>query len=442
MVQSLVATTMQYFTTQLRDQQDRNRPLRAAQYSKARSNTDTTGQNEPPTQLDEEEEEEDDEQTHQSATVPSSAASSAPQLVQLRVAGLLPGQENDVPPAPFPHAPATASTQQYGPAKIQEEMATTPVRLYAVNSASKTGLDHGGQREAHKRAHLHHLSTLMHCCLLKGDYERAGRAWGMILRTQVAGGRPVDARNHGRWGVGAEIALRRKPASPDQIARFSDEGFELAREYYHRLIIQHPNRKLQPHAVDDRIFYPPMFSLWIYEVCEKSRRARLRLQDEVANRSRSSRSMSIASSAEERPDDSCAKEDAIQSEELTRAMEIAERLDQVIASPPFDRQASLLQLRGNVSLWISDLTMGKTGTNEDWSPETFTPTEPGSTDSVANRLQRLTNSQRELKGAQAFFDRAAVNGAQGQAATLSNITLKLREVAKYMEQLRPSRRED
>ena len=259
-------------------------------------------------------------------------------------------------------------------------MATTPVRLYAVNAASKSGLDHGGQREAHKRAHLDNLSTLMHCCILKGDYERAGRAWGMILRTHVAGGRPVDPRNHGRWGIGAEIALRRKPASLDEIGRFSEEGFELAREYYDRLIIQHPNRKLQPHAVDERMFYPPMFSLWIYEVCEKSRRARLHLQDEVANWSRSSRSMSIDTSVEDRPDDSRAKETVIQSEELSQAMEIAERLDQVIASPPFDRQASLLQLRGNISLWISDLTMGKAGANEDWSPEAFAPTRPGSTD--------------------------------------------------------------
>jgi hypothetical protein len=412
---------MQHFTTQLRDEQNRTRSLRASQFRKSRRNKDKKKEDESLFDL------EGEDETQPDAIVQSYASSTAPGIAQLRVAGLLPSQENEVPPAPFPHAPMSVSKPHHAPAKVQEEMARPPSRLYAVNATSKTGAVQG-QPEAQKRAHLDSLSTLMHCCLLKGDYERAGRAWGMILRTQVAGGRPVDPRNHGRWGIGAEIALRRGPQTLNE-HRFSEEGFELAREYYNRMIIQHPNRKLQPHAVDERTFYPPMFSLWIYEVCEKSKRAKIELRDGIANQLRSSPSMSVDSDLSKGPDDFSAKEEAIQMEELTQALEIAERLDQVIMSPPFDRQPSLLELRGNVALWIGDLTMGKLRSDEDcdMDPSTYSSSVPG-------QLKRLAKAHQELLAAQAFFERAAANG--GEAATLSSINVKRRNLVKNMEQLR------
>lgn len=411
---------MQHFTTQLRDEQNRTRSLRASHYRKSRRNKEKRKQDESLFDLQGEDE------TQPDATVQSYTSSTAPGIAQLRVAGLLPSQENEVPPAPFPHAPASVSKPHHVPAKVQEEMARPPSRLYAVNATSKSGVVQG-QPEAQKRAHLDSLSTLMHCCLLKGDYERAGRAWGMILRTQVAGGRPVDPRNHGRWGIGAEIALRRGPQTLNE-HRFSEQGFELAREYYNRLIIQHPNRKLQPHAVDERTFYPPMFSLWIYEVCEKSKRARTELRDDIANQTRSSRSVSVDSNLSKRSDGLSAKEEAIQMEELTQALEIAERLDQVIMSPPFDRQPSLLELRGNVALWISDLNIGKMGSDEDWDMDL-----PTHSSSVSDQLKRLGRAHQELLAAQAFFERAATNG--GEAATLSSINAKRRNLVKIMEQL-------
>lgn len=428
-VLSMSGPTMQYFSPQLREDQLRSRSLRASQYSRARKTTDKKNPH--------------DSHTDVQDTTHSHAGASGPEIDQLRVAGLLPTPDVQLPPAPFPHAPARVENELDGPASVQEEMARAPSRLYAVNATSKNGADRD-QREADKKASLDKVSTLMHLCLLKGDYERASRAWGAILRTHVAGGRPVDPRNHGRWGIGAEIALRRNPLTRNEtsqnnpqhhgIGRFSEQGFELAREYYERLIIQHPTRKLQPHSVDERMFYPPMFSLWIYEVCEKSKRARSQLQDEISARSPSSRSMSVDSVHGEKPDEVHAKEEAVQIEELAQAMEIAERLDQVIASPPFDRQASLLQLRGNVALWITDLTLGKTGSDDDWD----TDIQLGNKVSTAGQLKRLTNAQRELQAAQAFFERAATNGADGQAATLSSIDSKRKELAKYIEKLNPS----
>ncbi|KAI4623113.1 hypothetical protein J4E83_004504 [Alternaria metachromatica] len=417
---------MQHFTTQLRHEQNRTRSLRASQYHRARRNKDKRKEDESLADL------QADDETQPDAIAQSYASSTAPGIAQLRVAGLLPSQEDKVPPPPFPHAPASVSKQHNGPAKVQEEMARPPSRLYAVHASSKGGAVQG-HLEAQKRAHLDSLSTLMHCCLLKGDYERAGRAWGMILRTQVAGGRPVDPRNHGRWGIGAEIALRRTPQTLME-HRFSPEGFELAREYYNRLIIQHPTRKLQPHAVDERTFYPPMFSLWIYEVREKSKRARQQLHDDVANQSRSSRSTSVDSNISETPDNSSAKEATIQAEELNQALEIAKRLDQVISSPPFDKQASLLELRGHISLWVSDLTMGDMDTHADWAMNPSTHSSP-----APEQLKRLAKAHHEVLAAQAFLERAVANGAESQAATLSSINIKRRSLVKTMEQLRTAR---
>ncbi|KAI4632908.1 hypothetical protein J4E80_000267 [Alternaria sp. BMP 0032] len=417
---------MQHFTTQLRHEQNRTRSLRASQYHRARRNKDKRKEDESLADL------EADDETQPDAIAQSYASSTAPGIAQLRVAGLLPSQEDKVPPPPFPHAPASVSKQHNGPAKVQEEMARPPSRLYAVHASSKGGAVQG-HPEAQKRAHLDSLSTLMHCCLLKGDYERAGRAWGMILRTQVAGGRPVDPRNHGRWGIGAEIALRRTPQTLME-HRFSPEGFELAREYYNRLIIQHPTRKLQPHAVDERTFYPPMFSLWIYEVREKSKRARQQLHDDVANQSRSSRSTSVDSNISETPDNSSAKEATIQAEELNQALEIAERLDQVISSPPFDKQASLLELRGHISLWVSDLTMGDMDIHADWAMNPSTHSSP-----APEQLKRLAKAHHEVLAAQASLERAVANGAESQAATLSSINIKRRSLVKTMEQLRTGR---
>ncbi|XP_014553929.1 hypothetical protein COCVIDRAFT_18253 [Bipolaris victoriae FI3] len=382
----------------------------------------------------------------------STAVSPAPEKAQLRVAGLLPDRAHDVPPPPFPHAPASTLKKPHGSTRIQQQMASPPVHLYAVDPAPTHPLAHD-PHDGLKRSHLDNLSTLMHSCLLKGDYDRASRAWGMILRTQVAGGTHVDPRNHGRWGVGAEILLRRNPQTPrpdshdtpqpaHQTSLFSPEGFELARNYYERLIVQHPTRKTQPYAVDERIFYPPMFSLWIYEVREKSKRAKMQLQDELANRSVTSRSMSVDSAASGRPDDSGAKEEAIRTDELAQAIEIAERLDQVISSPPFDRQANLLQLRANVALWISDLALGTLDVDEDWDAEFPARISASSNMPVSNRIQRLSNARRELKEAHACFEQAAANGAKVQAPLLSSINLRLTQVTKYLDKLQPSQFDD
>jgi hypothetical protein len=370
--------------------------------------------------------------------------------MQLRAAGLLPEDESDVPSSPFPHASVKVANGRHSAKSIQEEIAKPPARLYAVTTMAKDdSINKQSEATSLKKTHLEILSTVMHRCLLEGDYERAGRAWGMLLRSQVSGGHPVDPRNHGRWGIGAETLLRRKPvtsskqraASPSEKRTssedmFSEHGFELAREYYERLIIQYPNRKVSPHAVDERTFYPAMFSMWIFEVREKSKHSRRKAQEE-AQRPRS-RSRSTDSVLGDDPNTARAREDAVKVEELGRALEIAERLDRLIASPPFDKQASLLQLRSHVGLWISVLLVGETVDDEDWDMDARSRTDEDAPISASDQITRLTNSQRELLQSQHLLRRAEGNGAPGQTATLARVDIKLKQLEKQLAKLRAS----
>lgn len=438
---------MHYFAPQLHPDQ-RSASLRATQYRKKRKSRHHGHRHD-----DDRSSSDSSDVDERSRLSPSNADSglsfASPELAQLRVAGLLPEDDHQVPLSPFPHAPARVSKPYLGTAKIQKELARPPSRLYAVNNTtSSTGHHPSSHAEASnlRRTHLNVLSTLMHRCLLQADYDRAGRAWGMILRTQATHGNTVDLRNHGRWAIGAEILLRRKPQvavldeQPSSDAEddvFSEQGFELAREYYERLIVQHPTRKQAPHAVDQRSFYPAMFSLWIQEVCEKSKRTRKRNAEEL-QRSRS-RSMSIDSGDGKSTEDARSREDAVQVEELARATEIAQRLDDLVKSPPFDKQASLLQLRGNVALWISDLVVGNTTATavDEWDVY------PISKDiAVAEQMTKFKNCQRELQSAQNYLSRVEENGGPRQYHPLTKIESRLKELQRQMTRLETGEEED
>lgn len=436
---------MQYFVPQLHPEQQSSVSLRASQYRKKRKTRHGEAHDHGHHSSDPDS---DSDAGQRSRTSPSDAHShpsfASPELVQLRVAGLLPEEEHRVPPSPFPHTPARVSKPYLGAAKIQKELAGPPSRLYTAHSTANQHDTSSGHTQASnlRRTHLNVLSTVMHRCLQDRDYDRAGRAWGMILRTQATHGNTVDLRNHGRWGIGAEILLRRKPAgvassdqtddaaSPD-VHIFTEQGFELAREYYERLIVQHPTRKQTPHAVDQRSFYPAMFSLWIQEVNEKSKRARRRNAEED-HRSRS-RSISIDGVHEHGSTENARiREDALQMQELAGAMEIAERLDDLVKSPPFDKQASLLYLRGQIALWISDLTVGNTTATamDEWDPY---PTRKGV--SVAEQISKFKNCQRELRTAQTYLGHAEENGDSQCHHQLQKIEGRLKELQKQISKL-------
>ena len=213
-----------------------------------------------------------------------------------------------------------------------------------------------------RKQHLAVVIAILHRSLLAGNYVRAGRAWGMLLRAE-AEGRSMDVRKYGRWGIGAEILLfretqlkrkRTEPEGPEEHEKyhpatrdnfgahqnpptlFSQEGFSKAKDYYERLILQYPYRKTMPNATSSMQFYPAMFGLWIYAVQETHKSILTgddgRSADHESINSRKIRVMTLQS-----------------------ASEIAIRLDELLVSPPYSDQAELWRLRGMVALWTADL---------------------------------------------------------------------------------------
>ncbi|KAF2113407.1 hypothetical protein BDV96DRAFT_549239 [Lophiotrema nucula] len=379
---------MHHFAAHLPPAQQTTHSLRASQYKLSKKRKRDGDVEEPPISL---------EGRANSPPVASNAqlysSSGSPRASQLRVAGLLPQEAAfEIPAPPFPHAPAKTSKDNFNYSKLQKELAALEPPLYAVNATSKSDpVDRRSERPALRQTHLGILTTVMHHCLLEGDYHRAGRAWGMVLRTQIAGV-PVDPRNHARWGIGAEILLHRNTSQstpgdsienthPDnQRSLYSEEGFSLAREYYERLIVQYPNRKHAPHAIDDRTFYPAMFSLWVYEVCEKSKRAQQRVNEDE--------------------------------QKLAQARAMADRLDQLVLSPPFDKHADLLQLRGMIGLWIGDLIVAMEPTKKKrfWDEGWTKLDDNNSLTSTTELVNVYSDSRREIQKARDFFERAQTNG--------------------------------
>lgn len=252
-----------------------------------------------------------------------------------------------------------------------------------------------------REQHLNAVNAVMHRSLLKGDFERAGRAWAILLRAEV-NGRPYDVRPQSRWGIGAEILLRGHHNTNDhqvQEGKISRKDLSIrgslrdvtlngiadARAFYDRLILQYPARKYDSKTVDSATFYPVMFGLWVYEVKLQSEQAMKTmierpffcsvhnelLEDFKSDLNHKGRKLdrnwcspqSIphehvqghADTAETAQSMRSEQIKAIRATELKGAKEIAERIDETISSPPHDKNKDLLQLRDMTALWIGSL---------------------------------------------------------------------------------------
>ncbi|KAK5138196.1 hypothetical protein LTR08_004891 [Meristemomyces frigidus] len=274
-------------------------------------------------------------------------------------------REAPLPPPPFPHAAVRLKITSKQP--VEEELAALTPPLYATKQAPED------ISTSSRRRHIDNLTTVLHTCMLRGDWQRASRAWGLLLRTETAG-LGMDVRRHGRWGIGAELLMRGGPASTqaavqrpaagsvqpshsDRVAGveepvFTDEGFRLAREYYERLILQYPYKpRIQQHLMTAVAAYPALFNIWIYEVQDRSHRARRRPSaDRPFSPSSSEHSANVSSTSGAH---GIAAD--IRKKELAEALPIAQRMDELMLSPPYDSSLPLLQLRGMVGLWLSDL---------------------------------------------------------------------------------------
>lgn len=283
---------------------------------------------------------------------------------QYRVAGLSLDQE--LPGGEFPHAAAKDKDKKRKRSKrlarkLQEQW--PPIYLPGSQTTETT-------------LHIQHLgvlTTILHRSLLEGDFVRAGRVWGMLLHERF-GKDPVDIRHGGRWGIGAEILFRQNTpganASNSSGHHFTRPGFEAAKAYYERLIIQYPSRSARSSASSSLQFYPAMFSLWVYVVDHESKMAREALEegeDDIISQHSADpdANMSDNDSDARRNGSMMSRVASIRRKELAGAQEIAARMDEIMIGPPYSDSPALLRLRGMVALWIGDLQFSSLGHQEE-----------------------------------------------------------------------------
>ncbi|KAE8151297.1 extracellular mutant protein 11-domain-containing protein [Aspergillus avenaceus] len=367
----------------------------------------------------------------------SEFAPSAPSLIltpeeahQYRVAGL--SFDKELPGGNFPHAPAKdEGASKHKKFDIQTELSNLKPPIYPPQSAAYQG--------NLRWQHLAVLSSILHRSLLNNDYIRAGRAWGLILREE-SHGHPIDARTDGRWGIGAEILLRRghqtsnlardddAPKTAFSKLPFTRKGFEDAKHYYERLVIQHPFRKAAPDSTSPLHFYPAMFGLWVYVTQEESNASRQDIWDDEEASGENSADEDAAFDLEGHENPTRKQRSLIaevRTTELNEAQKIAARMDEVLVSPPYSDSPELLELRGMVSLWIGDLLVSclpykqrdgyESEDNDSAASEDFH-------ESIQERRElRLATEkkQSEIEKANEFFDKAK-SRSKGMTSTLED----------------------
>ncbi|GMF72035.1 hypothetical protein F9C07_5694 [Aspergillus flavus] len=354
---------------------------------------------------------------------------------QYRIAGL--SFDRELPGGHFPHGPAKDErASNRGKDNVMKGLSSLTPPIYPPQSAAYQG--------NLRLQHIAVLSSILHRCLLNRDYVRAGRAWGLILREEFRGN-PIDVRVEGRWGIGAEILLRRDRQLSDITSGsarsvrngqkteasklcFTREGFEAAKQYYERLIIQYPFRKTAPDFTSSLHFYPAMFGLWVYVTQEESNAARQDIwnRQEVAPKEDPDDAASDPESSDGSSQETQSLVADIRAIELHEAQKIAARMDEVLVSPPYSDSPELLELRGMVSLWIGDLFMSslahRVEDNDGFDDNDLTAGEDFQNSIQARREQRLADEKRqsEVEKAHDLFEKAKQRG-KGMTSTLEDL---------------------
>ena len=253
--------------------------------------------------------------------------------------------------------------------------------------------------------HLEVLTAIVQRCLLEGDIPRASRAWAMLLRVQV-GGHAMDLRASGYWAIGAELLMRsgEKPIARKQRLEsdtVSDEeaeenqereqehkqddktrygtasGLAKVKEYYEKLIVQHPYNRHWKDSVSALDFWPAMVGCEIYGIqyeLEESLRAialdeENESQDEDALESPSDIDSEIsegadfndveerrnARSRQRKAEKKWQKRDEIRKIALGAYGKVAARLDDLLTTLPYSDSCTMLRLRAMLALCVGDL---------------------------------------------------------------------------------------
>ncbi|MCJ1240137.1 hypothetical protein MMC14_008137 [Varicellaria rhodocarpa] len=278
-----------------------------------------------------------------------------------------------------PHAsrpPKEKSNQVLSLEKLEVELSRLKPPVYQAQS--HTTFDRSSDSPLLRQRHSTVVTAMMHKCLLDGDFIRAGRALSMLLR---AGGeyhgQPFDIRMHDRWGIGAEILLRRDAQAyvgheeapsensgldireEDSIQRgieFSKMGIEKAKIYYETLILEYPYRSSKPHAISSLQFHPAMLGLWIYSVEQQHKQALATTTGDDSEQF-SDDVRDIGNSIETAPSSEpmIASQDRVRLSILQEARKVDNQLEQLLLSPPYADDVSLWKLQSMVCFWLGDL---------------------------------------------------------------------------------------
>lgn len=214
-----------------------------------------------------------------------------------------------LPPAPFPHAAISNSSQS------QPSVPATLASLHPPLYLSKT------TTRSHRRQHLDVLTTLLHTSLLRRDWTRALRIWTLLLHCTGKDASTPDLRAHGRWAIGAELLLR-TAEQPDVEFDDSRNDATLAREYYARLALTHPapTRPPPPNSLTNANalqFLLASFSLQLHDLQSQTN----------------------------------LDADSL----LVEAKRLQMEIDELLLAPPWDSHVAFLALRSMVGLWVTDL---------------------------------------------------------------------------------------
>ena len=291
----------------------------------------------------------------------------------------------ELPGLRFPHASqyeAVRSSLMSTKSVVDGEVATLKPPLIAsrLPTLKKPFAKATAGHSSLRQKHLDNITAVLHRCVLDGDFNRAGRAWGMLLRAEQSG-HGMDIRKQDQWGLGAEILLKRDTYTVEEshggeeilgldknlmdhgttkspVEWFAKDSFENAKDYYERLILQYPYRKACPAATSALDFYPAMFGLWLYVVQDqpkiKTIRAKELARDALDSMTGSGIGEDINLLSVLEPPQLQRLADT-RDKMLQHGDEIASRLDQLLVSPPYSDDFRLWRLRGMVALWIADV---------------------------------------------------------------------------------------
>ena len=230
------------------------------------------------------------------------------------------------------------------------------------------------QQPTLRQQHLTNVVTILHRCLLQGDYDRASRAWGILLRVEQKRD-PYFLRSNGRWGIGVEILLRRNvqpanntgidpsagsvsetddqeiPDLPQFPAALSEDGFENVKTYFNDLSVLYPRQKGASNAIDELVFRHTMFALWICFVQEHA---------VVIERGKQSRQSQLESDIDSdgMPSESGRSGERLresQSYLLEQAKQIHSELEELVMKAEYADDESLCNLRDMAEIWVNDL---------------------------------------------------------------------------------------